>query len=31
MINSLENLEKKLGYSFDNKELLKKAINHISK
>ena len=31
MINSLENLEKKLGYAFDKKELLKKALTHISK
>ena len=26
MINSLENLEKKLGYAFDKKDLLKKAL-----
>ena len=31
MINSLENLEKKLGYAFDKKDLLKKALTHISK
>ena len=30
MINSLENLEKKLGYAFDKKDLLKKALTHIS-
>ena len=31
MINSLENLEIKLGYAFDKKDLLKKALTHISK
>ena len=31
MINSLENLEKKLGYAFEKKDLLKKALTHISK
>ena len=31
MINSLENLEKKLGYAFGKKDLLKKALTHISK
>ena len=31
MINSLENLETKLGYAFDKKDLLKKALTHISK
>jgi len=31
MTNSLENLEKKLGYSFNKKDLLKKALTHISK